>query len=287
MRAAVAAAGVVTFNPDIQRLWENLTSVTSQCDRAIVVDNGSDNIEEIVVLLRNFPNVTLTANAENLGIANALNQIMNWAASFAQWVVLLDQDTVPSKDLVNLLRSHAKSDVAIVAPTVVDRSQKAASVQNAEVSEVNYCITSGALYSVAAWQSVEGYDEAMFIDFVDFDYCIRVREHGYKIKREGAAVILHEIGRITRHGPFTAYHYSPFRSYHMARDMLYYARKHCRSEANLRVQQRGIVGTYGVLVRKLIIVALFEEDRLQRLSALVRGIVSGTFRQRTVRKYHL
>lgn len=277
MFSTMAAAGIVTYNPDIPRLRENLLSVTRQVGTAVIIDNGSSNIEDISSLLIDFPQVTLHKNLENLGISSALNQVMRWASTYAQWVILLDQDTVASENLVALLEQHIASDVAIVAPKVVDRSETDRDLQEASVSAINYCITSGALYSVEAWRAVSGYDEAMFIDFVDFDYCLRVRKQGYVILREPSAVILHEIGRITRHGPFTAYHHSSFRSYHMARDMIYYSKKHRSSSPELRIQQRGLGGTYLVLVRKLFIVALFEEDRILRTRALIRGIASGTF----------
>lgn len=278
MRSIRATAGIVTYNPDVHRLRENLQSVLKQVEKAVVIDNGSSNIESIQLVLSEFPQVTLQTNRTNEGIARALNQIMDWASRFAQWVVLLDQDTVASDDLVKLLQAHAGDKILAVAPTVVDRSQDDTLSSDAKPYDVDYCITSGALYSVDAWRNIGGYDEAMFIDFVDFDYCLRARMLGYKIVREPKAAILHEIGRITRHGPFTAYHYSSFRSYHMARDMIYYSKKHRTSPAEFRVQRRGLLSTYLVLSRKIAIVALFEEDRIQRIAALIRGIASGTFR---------
>ncbi|WP_461172269.1 glycosyltransferase family 2 protein [Arthrobacter sp. Z1-9] len=286
MRSTRATAGIVTFNPDIPRLRENLQSVLAQVEKAVVVDNGSSNIELVELLLADFPQVTLKANASNLGIARALNQIMEWASKSAQWVILLDQDTVASGDLVELLEAHTGDKVAVVAPTVVDRSQENISPSDAGVSIVDYCITSGALYNVGAWRAVGGYDEAMFIDFVDFDYCLRAGVQGYQILRESKAVILHEIGRITRHGRLIAYHHSSFRSYHMARDMIYYSKKHRNSPVQLRVQKRGVLFTYLVLCRKVLIVALFEEDRIQRIAALIRGIASGTFRKPSARNSH-
>lgn len=277
MRSSTTAAGIVTYNPDILRLRENLLSVVDQVDTVVVVDNGSSNFGDVSVLLSEFPDVELVPNSFNGGIAKALNQIILWAESSRSWVLLLDQDTVASSGMVQLLEAHIRPEVGIVAPTVVDRSVAHISPAASNVSEENYGITSGSLCSIAAWRSANGYDEQMFIDFVDFDFCLRIRQLGYKILREPRAVILHELGKITRHGPFTAYHYSAFRSYHMARDMIYYARKHRLSPASLRVQKRGLLATYGVLVRKLLIVALFEEDRLRRVGALVRGIASGTF----------
>ncbi|MET1063642.1 MAG: glycosyltransferase family 2 protein [Arthrobacter sp.] len=273
-----AVSGIVSFNPDLDRLRENVAATLREVDDLVIVDNNSQNVEGIKALLGEFPSVRLIRNPSNGGIAKALNQIMAWAAERGStWALLLDQDSVVSPGMVASLVNNVDDGVAIVAPAIVDRSAQDRSSDEQGPSSVAYCITSGSLCSVSAWESIGGYDGSMFIDFVDFDFCLRLREAGFTIIREPAATLLHEIGKITRHGPLTAYHHSAFRSYHMARDMLYYAHKHRQAPRELMVQQRGLAGTYIVLARKAVIVALFEEDRVKKVSSIVKGIVSGTY----------
>lgn len=274
-------AGIVTFNPDLPRLRENIESVLGQVDEIILIDNASAELASLSKLVEQFPRVYLYSNGVNAGMAKALNQAMKWAEERgASWSLLLDQDSVCEIDMVDVLAQNVTAGVGIVAPAIIDRSDRDRPAQQGEQEEVNYCITSGSLNSVNMWQSVGGYDESLFIDFVDFDYCLRARESGFRIIRESRATLLHEIGRITRHGRFIAYNHSAFRSYHMARDMIYYARKHRRSPRELRVQKRGLFATYLILLRKSIIVAIFEEDRLSRVSALVRGTIAGSIGRR-------
>ena len=40
-------AGIVTYNPDITRLVENINAIYNQVDNVIIVDNNSKNIAEI------------------------------------------------------------------------------------------------------------------------------------------------------------------------------------------------------------------------------------------------
>ena len=40
-------AGIVLFNPEINRLKENITHILGQVNQLILVDNGSNNKEEI------------------------------------------------------------------------------------------------------------------------------------------------------------------------------------------------------------------------------------------------
>lgn len=276
-------AGVVSFNPDLERLRENLDAVLHQVDEIVIVDNQSQNFEEIKRLAAEFPRLHVHQNHSNGGMAKALNQIMTWASAHgASGALLLDQDSVVSRGMVSALADNVDSGVGIVAPAIVDRSGPGRARASDSPTSVDYCITSGSLCSVSAWESVGGYDEALFIDFVDFDFCLRLRQRDLTIVRVPTSILLHEIGKITRHGPFTAYHHSAFRSYHMARDMLYYAYKHRRSPRNLMVQHRGLLGTYIVLARKAVIVSLFEEDRFRRVVAILRGMLSGTYALRRV-----
>ena len=40
-------AGIVLYNPDIERLKENVDNIINQVSRVILVNNGSENTEEI------------------------------------------------------------------------------------------------------------------------------------------------------------------------------------------------------------------------------------------------
>jgi len=276
MTNLTTVGGIVTFNPDIDRLRENLERALNQVDHLVVVDNASSNFELVTSLLNEFADVNIIRNRVNGGIAIALNQVMGWALERgASWALLLDQDSVIAPGMVDTLLASAEPSIGIVCPTIIDRSSVSA-IPATSRADVNYCITSGSLCNVQVWESLGGYDAAIFIDFVDFDYCLRLREAGFRIVREAQATLLHEIGRISRHGRLIAYHHSAFRSYHMARDMIYYAHKHRRALRELKVQRRGLFGTYAVLLRKMLIISLFEEDRLHRVASIVRGTFSGT-----------
>ena len=65
-------AGIVTYNPDLQRLTENLDAVTKQVRRVVVVDNGSENIDRIRTLVEKYQNLGIISNKKNLGIAKHL-----------------------------------------------------------------------------------------------------------------------------------------------------------------------------------------------------------------------
>ncbi|MDZ4180230.1 MAG: glycosyltransferase [Coriobacteriia bacterium] len=190
------AIGVVTYNPDIPRLVQVLESSARQAESLIVVDNGSANVAEVEVILGAFPGAVLLKNVDNLGLARALNRIAATAFIGGKWLVLLlDQDSIPSEAMLQTLYPYMHEDVGIVCPVVVDRNEEPRERLVSGDMAANRAITSGSLLNLAAWSSVGGYDERLFVDWVDFEFCDNLRLHGYRLTRVFAATLLHELGR--------------------------------------------------------------------------------------------
>ena len=266
-------AGIVTYNPDLTRLNEIISAVYPQADKLIIVDNGSVNYAEICELIKQFPNVCMIHNHKNQGIAKALNQIMETAkAENANWVLSLDQDSVISDSLIAHYRPYLDTPgLGMLTCILKDRNTTGFTAKNlnGECEEVQRCITSGCLTSVEAWENVGRYDEKMFIDYVDYDLCMSLREHGYKIMRVNTEGILHELGHskdVRFNGKDTVvFNHSPMRKYHIVRNRLYYTRKHA-SIVNTRLEYKGIL--------KYVLTALiYEDNKISNLGAMIRGAV--------------
>ena len=81
-------AGIVVFNPDMVRLKENIEAIIPQVETVIVIDNGSKDENEIPSFLEAYKSTVCIRNAENMGIAKALNQIVNKADELGyEWVL--------------------------------------------------------------------------------------------------------------------------------------------------------------------------------------------------------
>ena len=52
-------AGIVTYNPDIKRLNENIIALLKQVKHVYIVDNGSHNILEIENLITSYKNIII------------------------------------------------------------------------------------------------------------------------------------------------------------------------------------------------------------------------------------
>lgn len=85
-------AGIVLYNPDIDRLKENIKCILPQVDTLLLVENGSSDTSYINDLT-NINKILMVKNQKSMGIAYALNQILGYGYSHGfKWVLTLDQD---------------------------------------------------------------------------------------------------------------------------------------------------------------------------------------------------
>ena len=268
-------AAIITFNPDIGRLEKSLNAVAPQVGGIVVVDNGSANVEAIREVAIGSRGVSLIENDANQGIARALNEAMRACMDFGfEWVLTLDQDSLCSGEYVHTMACilSAHENVCMLAPTIVDREIGVVGHRpRGECQDVRTCITSGAITSVYAWEAVGGFDEYMFIDSVDFDFCYRIRKAGLRVCQTNAVTLSHRLGEsVQRRFLFAKVrvpNYPPFRCYYRARNEIYYPRKYRRYPFVVRGIARN--------ARSALFVVLYEDDKEQKISSIVRGTKDG------------
>ena len=159
-------AGIVSYNPDLERLKENISAIQNQISTVVVFDNGSNNVDEIRNLISGFTNVEFIRSEENLGIAAALNRLMQWGCEKGcDWMLSLDQDSVCEKNFVTEMTPYLtiERNLGVVAPVIVDRNVGVVGHNpKSKYAHVNTCITSGAFSKISAWEKIGKYDESMF-----------------------------------------------------------------------------------------------------------------------------
>lgn len=265
------AIGIVTYQPDFGRLSDNLRAAiaSTMADRVFIYDNHSDNCEAIRHLAGLDSRCLLIENDENRGIAYALNALCRKAVEEGcDWLLTLDQDSVIPKGLLEeYARYTDQSDLGIICPGIIDRNMgREYTRQTSGTEYISQCITAGNLVRLEAWQKSGGYSEELFIDGVDFDFCMKMREAGYRILRTNDVCLLQEVGHgrkipLPFHHQMSVLNHPPQRLYYIARNYLYIGRRyHQRWHWALEVAKR------------MFIVACFEENRIEKLLAMIRGI---------------
>jgi rhamnosyltransferase len=279
-------AVVVAFHPD-DGLETRVAGIAAQVDRVVIVDNRS-SAERTRVLdrLAERKDVHLIRNAENLGVATALNEGMSWARERGYaWAFLFDQDSVLEEGaldtLAEVLSGFGGADAtAVLGCNYLDvhagrlryPDERAAGFSWRERKTV---ITSGSLVSVGAYGAIGPFRDAFFIDHVDDEYCLRARRKGYRVLSTCKPVMLHSVGASTLHRLLWkrtgVTNHPAFRRYYMTRNHIILIREYCT------VEPRWVYDTAYSRMKSLVLLCLFEKQRPEKLRNMLKGFVHGVF----------
>ena len=201
---AKVCAGIVLYNPDIAVLKKNIDALYQQVDTIILIDNASENIDEVYSLVDKYRNIIVQKNAENYGIAKALNQLLDFAYKKGyEWFLTMDQDSRCSNNLIFEYAKYMPEDsrVAVLCPFVLNNNKitfeeykklNLCTVEN--VLDPIDCITSGSLNRTSSALKIRGYYDKLFIDCVDVDFNIRLFKDNFKIIRVNSAFMFQSMG---------------------------------------------------------------------------------------------
>lgn len=269
-KAPRIAAVVVLYNPS-NEVFRNVASYLPQVEVLYAVDNSETQASQIIAELRRISKVFYLANNCNLGVARALNIGAEKAAEAGfDFLLTMDQDSQASPDMVErMLECRDGRDVAkvgMIAPCHVTKASRANSGM-CEFEEVMTPMTSGCLLNLSVYRMAGPFREDLFIDFVDNEYCLRLRKTGFKVFRANRAILEHNVGNIRKYGPFIATNHSPLRRYYKTRNRFLVNRLyrsdfsgHCLFD---RVR----------LVKEIVSIVLFESDKLAKLRMMWRGYI--------------
>ncbi len=226
---------VITYNPE-RSILDVLITHLDIFSYIIIVDNGSSKeiIERVMEFCQHENRIELICLPKNYGIAYALNiGIMRVLELNFKWLVSFDQDSIPSINLLDyyniILNSVDKSKVRMIGGAYTD-SFNAESINKITWRNSLSLITSGTLYNVDVFKEVGLFDDKLFIDGVDFDYNLRVREKKYLTIRIDQPIFQHHLGDPIRKYflgmMFTSTNHSPERRYFFARNHVIISKKY-------------------------------------------------------------
>jgi len=300
MPSVKTTAVVVSFNPDPEIVEQMLIALQAQC-HTVIIDNGSSqsSLFALQELAAGFRDVDVLCLEENSGIAHAQNVAINHiidTRSNSRYILLLDHDSIPDSGMVSTLEETFEAlvaqgkSVAAVGPVLYDpRDDKhldfhktrygiwgkirVAEVDDASpVVEVDSLNSSGTLLATGVYRETGGFDDSLFIDHVETDWCFRARHSGYRLFATTQARLTHHMGDDVcfywlfgrRRMPYR----SPFRHYYIVRN-------------SILLQRRGYVPMSWKFsnILKLLFTTLYfgyyyQDSRKQR-KQIFRGIFDG------------
>ncbi|WP_394551167.1 glycosyltransferase [Agromyces sp. MMS24-JH15] len=285
-------AVVPTYHPDAE-VEDRLSALAKQVDGVFIVDDGSGaDADEILSRLGAAGHVVLRLD-RNSGIAAALNAGVHAALEAdADFVVNLDQDTVlPDGYIDTAMRIFAAANpVTRVGIVCVDRVNGAPALPTWVSPEgfglVPEAIQTGFVISRECLESAGLFDERLVIDTVDTEYCLRVRDHGFRIAVAKGTDVRHAIGRRAELRPFgiplrhedgriaTYQYHSPFRRYYIARNNIDLVFR------NARKRPRWVAAVLKRETGGMIVSIVSGPQRFAQFLAITTGTVHGLVRRR-------
>jgi rhamnosyltransferase len=282
---------VVTYHP-VDAVLDNVRAMADECGRLVVVDNGSS--PAIQARLAGLARVELVALGKNLGVGAALNTGVRHAAERgSRWVVTFDQDSSPQPGMVEALRATAARNpgAAVVVPCIIeadvggrgyrwvrrhprmDRLFQRIACDGADLPAVTMAVTSGSLIELNAWQQLGGFDESLFIDYIDIDYCLKVVRSGRFVTVSARAKLTHKLGArqtgVLLGHEFRPTHHPAFRHYYIARNRVWMWRRHAKAVPHFALFDLCFAVYNGLRV------LAFEPAKWVKLKAMILGTWDG------------
>ncbi len=238
----------------------------------LIVDNGSSS--ESLKLIRHcgLSNIHIIELHENMGIGFALNVGAKFAiANRYKWIMTMDQDSLVRPDILNHYQRYLTThpNVRSMVPTVV--CGVPVTIGRHE-HEVEYAITSGHVLNLDLFKTVGFYNEELFIDCVDFDFCLRLRLANEKTVRIPTAIIEHELGlphsKTSWLGKFYSIH-SPIRRYYIYRNYFYLLKRYSSKFPKF------IFNTTLSHILMLVAIFLYEKNSKENFRYILKGVLHG------------
>lgn len=205
---------LVTYNPDFSLLDNCISSLFPQVDSIVVVNNGKTSLytEKFLDDANKFSKLEfhIIELGKNYGIAYAQNRGIEYALSHgADYVLFSDQDTTYSDDFIQkslaCYERHKEEKIAAIVPLFYNENKKQYAQVNITKTKaitpelgceyyVTHAISSGTVCPTAIFSDIGIMNERLFIDWVDYEWCWRAVNKGFKIICDTNIVIHHNMG---------------------------------------------------------------------------------------------
>lgn len=219
------AGAVIIYNPP-KDVYDNILTYINQVDFLYIIDN-SDNGESSISKINFDKSVKKVINEENIGIAAALNIAVSCAIEDGYNLLLtMDQDSRISEKYVSkmIYEFEINPNIGMLGPFIIhNKNPKVPENQSSEYVDV--VMTSGSIINLIAYQKAGRFLDKLFIDYVDNEYCLRMKSSGYDIMKVNSVCLYHELGDV-KHRKFFSKNifptnHSALRWYYRTRNRLY------------------------------------------------------------------
>ncbi len=267
---------VVLFHPEAE-VVSNIQSYCAGVHTLFVIDNSPTENQPLIARINAVSEkIVYRWMGENKGLSAALNFGCRLAREQQfDWILTMDQDSnFLDNDLAALIEGIEIAEntferIGILSPYHLV-SEQFNRQEAARFTETRFVMTSGNLLNLRAMDQTGPFEEKLFIDCIDMDYCIRLRKMGYHIVQDNSVRLNHSLGNF-KEGKIVALpvgysNHTPLRRYYITRNRLYLVKKYIGFDPALCWLQ--VRATIGDMVRVL----FFEKDKSLKFRAMLTGL---------------
>ncbi len=268
---------VITYNPVYNNLVQNISTFIQYVDRLIIWDNSATSSLKSLLL---DEKIDVINDGQNRGIAYPINQALNIVNSSNEnytHLLTMDQDStwLNFSDYIRVIDIFCDNNT-IFSPNI----NQEYSVSNCK-TEVNHCITSGAIFSKNVLNKIATFNEEYSVDCVDYDFSFKARNNGVKIVKIAGVELIQNYGIERKHKlfGFKVNDYSSFRLYFIVRNHTFLFKDFPRN--------RSIIFYYNsfknYFLFKIPKILLMEKDKFNKVFYLCLGFYHGLINDRSKR----
>jgi rhamnosyltransferase len=285
---------------NVQACIKSLEAQSLNLEKLLIIDNSEKSLKlyiQIPYFIQLYPN--------NIGVSGGLNFAIRWAIeNNYDFLWTFDQDSQPNPDtLQNLLSDYQLLQqknilVGIISPTIIDvqtgiilpndlnkkyrlKSYSPELIPSPftyyteKLYQCDVVITSGSLINLQAAKNIPLPNPDLFIDGVDWEYCLNMKKQGYHICVSEKTTMQHNFGTYLTHlnKNHPIYIYSPLRYYYMNRNHTYIE---TRLSDNSYYKSLSYLHRIKSLIKKIGKIIIYEPDqKLLKLWASCLGFYHG------------
>jgi N-acetylglucosaminyl-diphospho-decaprenol L-rhamnosyltransferase len=282
--AANVTIVAVTFNstPVLEAMLASVPAGTP----VVLVDNASNDAEQLA-LLANAHGARVIRNTQNMGFGAACNQ--GAATAQTEFLLFLNPDARLDPGALNLLVGAAQKypHASAFNPALIDDDGRIRFKRHSDLlpghkmprglpksdSEVTILVGAALLVRRAAFETVGGFDENIFLYYEDDDISLRLSRSCGPLMVIPAAVVRHARGASSGAGTDV----SAFKAWHLGQARVYVLRKHGIPFARVR--------SVATALRKLTNpVILWRAGEARARLAFLRGVLAGSVQRQPHQK---
>ncbi len=241
-----------------------MDSIFQQFENVCIIDNSFLRTDLSHINKKNY---TYIKPCKNIGLGAAYNLAIYSEKKSINKYITFDQDTEIGSNIREVIDSFSCDSLDIHSANW----SQSKNVNQSQIQEVPWTISSSMCFSRSLFDLVSGFDENMFIDYVDLDFSLKARIHGSKVYRHNKVVLLHKIGDpISRefffgYIRFSSSNHSAERRFFMGRNLRLISKRYF---FNMPIE---ILSLYRSKLYMLILIILIEPSKTSKIRSFFSG----------------